>query len=68
MLLMEINPHHSAEDRDMKDIIENAFFNEDIIKQCILDSFLKRLWGAWKVLTGQAGILLLVIKKKDFYK
>jgi hypothetical protein len=46
----------------------DKLFDEVIIQQCILNTFYKRLWGAWKVLRGKAGIILLEINPKDFYK
>lgn len=46
----------------------NYFFEEDIIKACVLGSVRKRLWAAWKVLKGDAGIVLLKINPRDFYK
>jgi len=45
-----------------------SFFDEAIIHQYMLTSFKKRLWGAWEVLTGRAGIILVKINYKDFYK
>ena len=60
--------NHRGGEGDMKDCVDEALFNEDIIRQCTLDSFSKRLWGAWKVLIGQAGVLLLCIKKEKIYR
>ena len=46
----------------------SCIFDEEIIRSCVMDTFLKRIWGAWQVLIGRAGILLLIIKKTDFFR
>lgn len=43
-------------------------FDVEMIRSCILDTFRKRLWGAWQVLKGKAGIVFFEIKAKDIYK
>lgn len=43
------------------------YFEEESITQCLLVTRRQRLWAAWKVLKGEAGIILLKIKPKDFY-
>ena len=42
-------------------------FDGDIIKQCLLETFWQKLWGAWQVLIGRAGIIILKIDKNKFY-
>jgi hypothetical protein len=37
------------------------------IKQFVLTTMRQRIWGAWQVLTGKAGIIFIAIKHKDFY-
>ena len=50
---------------ESKDIVK--FFEDHIVRNCILKTWKDKLWGAWQVLTGNAGIILYRIKKKDFY-
>jgi hypothetical protein len=39
-----------------------------MIKDVNLVTWKEKIWGAWKVLTGDAGIVLVRIKPKDFLK
>ena len=48
--------------------MHSRFFDEELIKQCILNTFLKRIWGAWKVLNGEAGIIVISVHIKKFHK
>lgn len=43
-------------------------FEDELIKQCVLITLKDRLWGAWQVLMGRAGIILLSIDPKKFYE
>lgn len=43
-------------------------FDTDIVQNVVMDSFKKRIWGAWQVLTGKAGIVIISISPKKFYK
>lgn len=45
-----------------------SVFGESVIKNCILNTWPKRIWGAWKVLNGEAGILIIRVNPKDMYK
>jgi len=45
-----------------------SIFGEFITKNIILDTWPKKIWGAWKVLTGEAGIILVRINLKDIIK
>ena len=45
-----------------------SVFGEALTKQCILITFWQRIWGAWQVLIGEAGIIFLRVKHKDFYE
>ena len=44
---------------------DQMVFDELILKTCILNTFWKRLWGAWKILCGEAGILLIKINPQN---
>ena len=44
------------------------FFEDHIVKTCILKTLKDKLWGSWQVLKGNAGIIIYQIKKEDFYK
>lgn len=46
---------------------DNYVFDTGIIKSCTMDTFRKRLWGAWQVLNGKAGIVFIEVKHEDFY-
>ena len=39
--------------------LDATVFGTTVIRNCVLKTFPQRCWGAWKVLTGEAGILLL---------
>jgi hypothetical protein len=51
---------------ESKDIVK--FFEDHIVKNCILKTWKDKFWGAWQVLKGNAGIIIYRIKKEDFYK
>lgn len=42
-------------------------FGTAMIKDCALVTWQDKIWGAWKVLTGEAGIVLVRIKPKDMF-
>jgi hypothetical protein len=44
--------------------VDMAVFGQTIIKEAILKTFRQRCWGAWKVITGEAGIILMRIDPK----
>ena len=44
-----------------------SVLGEAIIKNCILDTFPKRIWGAWQVLIGNAGILIVRVNPRKVY-
>lgn len=46
--------------------VDMAVFGHNVIQNFVLGSFRKRLWGAWKVLTGEAGIILVRVDPEDF--
>lgn len=54
------------EDKKRKEYIDKLF-EGSIIKQCMLLTIRQRIWGAWQVLSGKAGIILIKIKYSDFY-
>jgi hypothetical protein len=41
------------------EIRDEFVFGKSMIENCILNSWQKRIWGAWKVLCGDAGIILV---------
>ena len=45
----------------------NVSTNDIGIKQFVLTTMSQRIWGAWQVLAGKAGIIFIAIKHKDFY-
>ncbi len=45
--------------------VDQAVFGQSIIQNCILRGWKKKLWACWKVLTGEAGILLLRVSPED---
>jgi hypothetical protein len=47
---------------------DTAIFGQSFVKNCMLKTFPQRIWGAWKVLTGEAGIILVRVSPKDVYK
>jgi hypothetical protein len=51
---------------ESKDIVK--FFEDHIVKNCILKTWKDKFWGAWQVLKGNASIIIYRIKKEDFYK
>lgn len=55
---------------DMNDklAMDLDLFGESIIKKCVMIKFHQRLWGAWKVITGEAGIVLIRVCPKKKYK
>jgi len=46
-------------------IKDYSVFEEAIIRQCVLDTFIKKVWACWKIITGEAGILLVRINPKN---
>lgn len=47
---------------------DESVFGKSMVENCILNSWKKRLWGAWKVLCGDAGIILVRLKHEDCYE
>jgi hypothetical protein len=45
-----------------------SVFGEAIVQQCVLNNIWKRIWGAWKVLTGEAGIILVRVSPEKLIK
>ena len=43
-------------------------FDESMIQSAILDTFWKKLWGCWMVLSRKAGIVFFQIPRKELYK
>lgn len=43
----------------------DGVFDPVAIKSCVMDSWYKKVWGAWQVLCGRAGIVFVEIKAKD---
>lgn len=54
--------------RDIRDSImeDDAVFSRHILQNIILDSWKKKVWACWKVLTGEAGIVLVRINPEKF--
>lgn len=44
--------------------IDQAVFGQHIMESLMLYGFRKRIWGAWKVLTGEAGIILVRVEPR----
>ena len=47
---------------------DTSIFGEEVVKNCVLRTFKQRLWGAWKVLMGEAGIVFIHLDRKKFLK
>lgn len=56
--------------RDLGDalLVDQAVFSRSIIESLILDSWKKKIWACWKVLNGEAGIVLVRIDPKVYNK
>ncbi len=52
------------EDNLLKDI---SVFDENIIKNCVLRTLKQRIWGAWQVLIGEAGIIIVRVNPKKYW-
>ncbi len=44
---------------------DRMVFGQSIIEDATLRTFRQRIWGAWKVITGEAGIILVRIDPKE---
>lgn len=47
---------------------DTLVFGKNITNCVYLSSWNKRIWGAWKVLTGEAGIVITRINPRDIFK
>ena len=47
--------------------LDVAVFGQSIIRQATLRTIKDKLWGAWKVLTGEAGIILVRVDPKRIF-
>lgn len=45
--------------------IDIAVYGQQIIRQATLRTLKDKIWGAWKVLTGEAGIILVRVDPKE---
>jgi hypothetical protein len=45
--------------------VDLSIYGQEIIRQVVLRTLKDRLWGAWKVLCGDAGIILVRIDPKE---
>jgi len=43
-------------------------FTAEMIKTCTLETLKQKLWGAWMVLSGKAGIIIIPLQAKDVYR
>jgi hypothetical protein len=48
--------------------LDTAVFGQSIIRQATLKTFKDKIWGAWKVLTGEAGIILVRVSPEKLIK
>lgn len=48
--------------------MDTLVFGKNITSCVYLSTWNKRIWGAWKVLTGEAGIVIARIDPKNLYK
>lgn len=53
---------------DEKMAKDYSIFGESIVKNITLNTWPKRIWGAWKVLTGEAGIIIVRVSPTYKYK
>lgn len=47
---------------------DSLIFDDAWIKNAVLNTFPKRVWGAWMVLIGKAGFIFYEIPKNNIYK
>ena len=47
---------------------DRMMFGQSIIKDATLRTFRQRIWGAWKVITGEAGIIMVRVPPDKVYK
>jgi hypothetical protein len=48
--------------------VDSAVFGQNIIHDFPVVTWKDRIWAAWKVLNGEAGVVLVRIDPKKFYK
>jgi hypothetical protein len=47
--------------------IDMAVYGQEIIRQITLRTFRERFWGAWKVIIGEAGIIMVRVNPKKVF-
>lgn len=48
--------------------VDDALFGQHVVENIVLRTWKKRLWAAWKVLNGEAGIILLRVDPRKVYE
>lgn len=53
--------------KSLRDAIlqDQATFAKSVLENIILDSWKKKIWACWKILIGEAGILLVRLDPED---